>query len=149
MYHWYPWQPCQYNKMKAKSDSLKNHVFSTKTPISPGASLQTLRNLCVQRILWLILVGIYLFHGQTFQISGITPAAAIFQNGCQISYFAHNFRSNWHRIMIFGSKYMFMDMRNPFKMVLSTSTAPEVAIFQNGCQKPFLAIILLIIVTLS
>ena len=37
-------------------------------------------------------------------------------------------------IMIFGSKYMFIGMRHLFKMVLTTSKVPGVAIFQNGCQ---------------
>ena len=48
--------------------------------------------------------------------------------------------------MIFGSNIRFIDIRDSSKMVLTTSTVPEVAIFQNGHQKLFLAIITLIII---
>ena len=50
-------------------------------------------------------------------------------------YFGHNFTNNYHNIMIFGSKCMFMDTTNPYKMVLTTTTVPGVTIVQNGCQK--------------
>ena len=60
----------------------------------------------------------------------------------------HNFANNGNIIINYGSKYMFMGMRNSFKMVKTTSKVPGVTIFQNG-KMTLLAKILLIIIIIS
>ena len=49
------------------------------------------------------------------------PGVINIQNGCQKwlpkAVFGHNFANNYHIIMNLWSKYMFMGMRNSFKMV--------------------------------
>ena len=80
------------------------------------------------------------------------PGVTIFLNGCHVwlpkavlGYdfkvidiesltIGHKFANNCDIIMISGSKYMFMDMRNSFKIVLTTSRVPGFTIYQNGYQ---------------
>ena len=85
--------------------------------------------------------------------SSTVPGVTIVRNGCQsrchklflaIKFFkiidieswiiGHIFSNNCDIIMICGYKYMFMDIRNSCKKVLTSSTVLVFTIFLNGCQ---------------
>ena len=54
-----------------------------------------------------------------------------------MNYWSYFFANNCDIIMICGFKYMFMDVRNSFEIVLTNSIVLGVTMFQNCCENGY------------